>query len=283
MRQRLACVALSLLGWVGIALAEPVSDTVAQPSVVIIIDDVGDNLARGVAAVELPGPVTYAVLPHSPFGPRLARSAFAKGKDVILHAPMENTHDRPLGPGALTQDLEQSRFAQVLAEDLDSVPHAQGLNNHMGSLLTQLEPQMGWVMEEIRRRQLFFIDSGTTPDSVAWRKAREYGIPYLRRDIFLDHEQTPAFVHKQFQKTLRIARERGWAVAIGHPYPVTVAYLAQALPLMDEMGIRLVSASALLLEREERQRLQRYYNLMQARATQPCASAPGLCEPSNDK
>lgn len=261
-------LAVLLGGWVSIAAADEVTDAVMQPAVVIIIDDVGDNWRRGSAAVALPGPVTYAVLPHSPFGPRLARQAFARGKDVILHAPMENTHDRALGPGALTEDLSAQDFARVLRDNLDSVPHVQGLNNHMGSLLTQLRPQMQWVMKEARQRQLFFVDSGTTPDSVAWQVARDAGIPYLRRDIFLDHEQTPAFVHQQFQKTLRIARDRGWAVAIGHPYPVTVDYLAGALPLMDEMGIRLVSASALLMELEEERRLRRYYRLLQAREQQ---------------
>jgi len=280
-RSRLVGLLALLFGTAPLSAAE-VGDAVTQPSVVIIIDDMGDNLGRGEAAVELPGPLTYAVLPHSPFGPRLARQAFARGKDVILHAPMENTHDRPLGPGALTQDLAPAEFARVLTADLDSVPHAQGLNNHMGSLLTQLQPQMQWVMDEVQRRRLFFIDSGTTPDSVAWRTARDAGVPYLRRDVFLDHEQTPAFVHQQFQQTLRIARERGWAVAIGHPYPVTVAYLSRALPLMDEMGIRLVSASALLLERAERQRLRRHYTLLQARELHSGGCDPGVCEPSSD-
>ncbi|WP_210398238.1 divergent polysaccharide deacetylase family protein [Motiliproteus sediminis] len=283
------CIAALLA--LGICLAAPamageVADAVAQPAVVIIIDDVGDNWDKGSAAVALPGPVTYAVLPHSPFGPRLARQAYARGKDVILHAPMENTHDRALGPGALTESLSAQQFAQVLRSDLDSVPHVQGLNNHMGSLLTKLRPQMEWVMDEAQRRQLFFVDSGTTPDSIAWQVARDAGIPYLRRDIFLDHEQTPNFVHQQFQKTLRIARERGWAVAIGHPYPVTVDYLAAALPLMDEMGIRLVSASALLMEHDEERRLRRYYHLLQAREQQrlqqqSCARGDdSACEPS---
>lgn len=272
---------LLVLCWPLLAVAAPaaVSDTVTQPSVVIIIDDMGDNLVRGRAALELPGPITYAILPHSPFGPRLSRAAAERGKDVILHAPMENTHDRPLGPGALTQELSQPEFVQVLRGNLDSVPHVQGLNNHMGSLLTTLRPQMDWVMDEAQRRKLFFVDSGTTSDSVAWRAARAAGIPYLRRDIFLDHEQTPAFVHQQFQKTLRIAKERGWAVAIGHPYPVTVDYLAGALPLMDEMGIRLVSASALLMEQAEQQRLKLYYARL---ASQRLSSGCSNCETVSD-
>ncbi len=235
--------------------AAALSDAVAQPAIVVIIDDVGDNWIQGAAALALPGPVTYAFLPHSPFGPKLARRAFDNGKDVMLHAPMQNTHDRPLGPGALTTDLSQDDFIRVLSEDLDTVPYVQGLNNHMGSLLTTLEPQMQWVMTLARQRGLFFIDSRTTADSIAWEVAQQQGLPSLQRDVFLDHEQTIEFVHQQFMRTIAIARRHGSAVAIGHPYPVTVDYLRLALPLLDEQGIRLVTASALLMERQELLRL----------------------------
>jgi len=168
---------------------------------------------------------------------------------------MENTHDRPLGPGALTTDLSRDDFIRVLSDDLDAVPYVQGLNNHMGSLLTTLEPQMQWVMALARQRGLFFIDSRTTADSIAMEVAQQQGIPSIQRDVFLDHEQTTEFVHQQFMRTIAIARRYGSAVAIGHPYPVTVDYLRLALPLLDEQGIRLVTASALLMERQDLLRL----------------------------
>ncbi len=252
------------------------SDSVAQPALVILIDDVGDNLSKGQAAVQLPGPVTYAILPHSPHGRALAKQALADGKEVMLHAPMENTHNRPLGPGALTSDLQKSDFVQTLNHDLDFVPGVVGLNNHMGSLLTRLRPQMEWVMEVVKQRQLFFLDSRTTSESVAWKVAKEHGIPYLRRDVFLDHERTAEFVHGQFQQAVKIARHRGVAVVIGHPYPVTVDYLKQALPQLDEMGIRLVTASALLLEQAEERRLADFYRRQKQRAEQFVTVA--LCE-----
>jgi polysaccharide deacetylase 2 family uncharacterized protein YibQ len=247
---------MALIALVAIPVtAAELSDAVAQPAIVVIIDDVGDNWAQGSAALALPGPVTYAFLPHSPFAAKLARRAFDNGKDVILHAPMENTHDRPLGPGALTTDLSRDDFIRVLSDDLDAVPYVQGLNNHMGSLLTTLEPQMQWVMALARQRGLFFIDSRTTADSIAMEVAQQQGIPSIQRDVFLDHEQTTEFVHQQFMRTIAIARRYGSAVAIGHPYPVTVDYLRLALPLLDEQGIRLVTASALLMERQDLLRL----------------------------
>ncbi len=252
-------------GWLVSSLALA-SDSVSQPAIVILIDDMGDNLAKGQAAIELPGPVTYAVLPHSPHGQFLANQATHRGKEVMLHAPMENTQARPLGPGALTQALDKTQFVKILRDDLDSVPGVLGLNNHMGSLLTGLRQQMEWVMEVARERQIFFIDSRTTADSVAWKVAREQGIPYLRRDVFLDHERTTEFVDQQFQQTIRIARQQGAAVAIGHPYPTTIAYLQEALPKLDELGIRLVSASALLMERRMERQRAAYYQRQKKRA-----------------
>lgn len=230
------------------AWADVDSDSVQQPVIVIIIDDVGDNFAKGKAAVELPGPLTYAVLPHSPHGARLAKKAVAAGKEVMLHAPMENTHDRPLGPGALTHDLDKAAYVQTLQSGLDSVPGAIGMNNHMGSLLTTLKPQMKWTMELARKNKLFFVDSRTTSDSVAWKVAKQEGIPYLSRDIFLDHERTLEFIHQQFEKALEIARKEGYVVAIGHPYPVTVQYLQWALPQLDRLGVRLATVSSLIAE-----------------------------------
>ncbi len=266
------------------ALASP-QDAVPQPAIVVIIDDLGDNLARGEAALALPGPITYAILPHSPHADELAQRAYAEGKEVILHAPMANAHRLPLGPGALTPDLSRSEFVRTLRDSLASVPHAIGLNNHMGSLLTEREEPMRWVMEEARRQGLFFVDSRTSPRSQAWEIAQAEGIPSLRRDVFLDHEQTRAFVHRQFMQTVRIAQKYGTAVAIGHPYPVTVDYLNWALPLLDEWGIRLVSAAALLLELQERQRLETYYAMQKERAERfselhPCDSRDGYCDPA---
>lgn len=240
--------AVFYLASVSVVSAE--TDAIAQPVIVIIIDDVGDNYAKGKAVIELPGPLTFAVLPHSPYGAKLAKKAISMGKEVMLHAPMQNTHDRPLGPGALTQDLDKAAFLQTLQANIDSVPGAVGVNNHMGSLLTTLKPQMEWTMEVARDNNFYFVDSGTTAESIAWRVAKEERIPFLRRDVFLDNERTLEFIHQQFEKALEIALKEGHAVAIGHPYPETVQYLQWALPQLDRLGVRLATASSLIEEQQ---------------------------------
>ena len=226
-------------------------DAVEQPRIVIVIDDMGNNLIQGELALSLPGPVTYAVLPHSAHGRSLAIAANRLGKDVMLHAPMANDHHLKLGPGGLTPDLSEEHFKEILNADLDAVPYAFGLNNHMGSLLTRQPKPMKWVMEVAKSRGLYFLDSRTTEGSVAWEAAHNQGVPALSRDIFLDHEQTEAFLSRQFVKAVKISRQFGYAVVIGHPYPITINFLEEAIPALDEAGIQLVSVPALLMQQQQ--------------------------------
>ncbi|MBY4678915.1 divergent polysaccharide deacetylase family protein [Marinobacterium arenosum] len=221
-----------------------------QPALVLIIDDMGDNLAAGRAALKLPGPVSYAFLPHSPYGRELAHEALFRDKEVMLHAPMANERRLRLGPGALTPELPAAEFDQVLNRALDSIPGVVGLNNHMGSLLTQQYAPMKRVMKIAAARGLFFLDSVTSPNTVAWRAARDQGIPYLTRDVFLDHNADTGFIDRQFLLALEVARKRGHVVVIGHPYDSTISYLMAALPTLYEQGIQQVSASAFLLQQQ---------------------------------
>ncbi|WP_271271418.1 divergent polysaccharide deacetylase family protein [Aliamphritea hakodatensis] len=239
------------------AFVPPVSADSQQPRLVIIIDDMGDNLAQGIAAINLPGPLAYAILPHTPKSKVLAEMANSQGKDVMVHVPMDNTHKLALGPGGLTDSLSKAVFLKTLRDGLKAVPYAVGFNNHMGSLLTQKNPQMQWAMQVAKKQQMFFIDSLTTSDTVAWKAARQADIPWLIRDIFLDHEQTPEFVERQFNAGVALARERGFAVLIGHPYPVTINFLQEALPRLGELGIQLVAPSGFLLQMQDSQDLER--------------------------
>lgn len=233
---------------------------------VLVIDDLGPNLQQGQAVLELPGPLTYAVLPFTPHADRLVGIAEQLGKEVILHAPMANMANLPLGPGGLYPHLSEQEFKQVLNSSLDSLPQVRGLNNHMGSLLTQQAQPMRWVMEVARERDLFFIDSRTTAETQAAIIARDENIPVLERKVFLDHEVTADYVEQQFLLAIEVAQTEGSVVVIGHPYPVTVAYLERGLPLLDELGIQLVSASAFLMQEADLERLEGYQQLKEQAA-----------------
>lgn len=214
--------------------------------VAIIIDDMGYRRQQGLQALALPGDITYAIIPHSPNAHFLATEANKHHKELMLHAPMSNVHNIPLGKNGLTETMSESHFKQTLNDSLNSVPHISGVNNHMGSLLTQKTLPMEWLMHALSERQLYFIDSRTTSHSVAWKVAQDLNIPSLKRDVFLDHQATPKFIHEQFQRMIGIAKKRGYAVAIAHPHPTTLLYLKTELPKLKQQNIELVTASALV-------------------------------------
>lgn len=215
---------------------------------VIIIDDIGNNYTLGNAMVELDAPLTLAFLPHTPHAQKLAHKAYLQQKEIILHAPMENNIAAPLGPGALTLDLPEQEFKQTLKQAIASIPHIQGINNHMGSALTEDKQAMNWVMETLQEEQLYFVDSLTSPKSIAFQQAQHYQLPSLKRHVFLDNDKTPASLNKQWQKALRIAKQYGKAIIIGHPYIESHAFLAKQVPNLAAQGIELVPASTLLLQ-----------------------------------
>lgn len=220
--------------------------TPQRPSITLIIDDLGYSAALGERAIALPGAVTYAVLPHTPHGKELAELAHQQGKEIMLHAPMSNLADMPLGPGALTAELSKEVFLATLNEDIDAIPHLRGINNHMGSALTEMMLPMRWVMEVLKTRELYFVDSYTTARSVAGKTAQEQEIPTMTRNVFLDNVQSHEDIDREFKKLLALAREKGVAVGIGHPYVETLAYLEQALPLLEAEGIELITASQMI-------------------------------------
>lgn len=229
------------------------------PRMVLILDDLGVNAAQGRAALALPGPVTYAVLPFTPDATSFSLKANAAPvKEVILHAPMENLAHLPLGPGGLYPHQTEVKFKQVLNQNLDSLPMALGLNNHMGSLLTQLEQPMRWVMEVALERNLFYIDSRTTADTQAAALAREANVPVLERHVFLDHLIDSDAIEQQFLRAIDLAIQNGEVVVIGHPYPETLAFLQKALPTLDELGIQRVTASAYFMQEADLERLAQY-------------------------
>ena len=218
-----------------------------HPRIAIIIDDLGNNLVNGLRAVRLSGDVTCSFLPFAPYTKGLARQAHFQEKEVMLHLPMDSVDDHRLGPGGLHVGMLRDRFVKVLREDLRAVPYATGVNNHMGSLLTQLPENMEWLMTELQRYPFYFVDSRTTNLTVARNYAKSRGIPSQKRDVFLDNHQTRPAIIRQFRRLLVIAKARGQAVAIGHPYDVTLDILEELLPrLAREEGVELVHVSRLL-------------------------------------
>ncbi|WP_297790919.1 divergent polysaccharide deacetylase family protein [uncultured Marinobacter sp.] len=233
----------------------PTREGEMPPTIAIIIDDMGHNLHEGKRLINLEQPVTLAFLPYRRHTVALATLAHQKQKEVMLHAPMANTRNFGLGPGGLTPEMDRQSLKTTLRRALQSIPHVKGVNNHMGSLLTQQLQPMDWVMSELDLYPVYFVDSRTIASSIAGQVAGAYRIPTLTRDVFLDHEQTEEFVDRQFRLLVKRARENGSAIGIGHPHKVTVDYLEKNLPKLDEQGIAVATVSGLWAIRNNNQQM----------------------------
>ena len=254
-----------LVGFTGAGNAQVVDPVIDQetdqsaelPAISIIIDDLGYRRLDGLRAIELPGPVAYAVLPHTPYGSRLAGIAFQLDKEVLLHVPMASSVGKALGPGGLTRSMAQAEIRTVLDAGLASVPHVSGLNNHMGSALTSNSVTMEWVMDWVKTTgELYFVDSLTTSHSVALDSARQAGLPAIGRDVFLDADADTQLIHRQFLRLIEIARDQGTGLGIGHPYPETLSVLRNVLLKPSYYGVELVSVQELITRRERRADVQ---------------------------
>jgi polysaccharide deacetylase 2 family uncharacterized protein YibQ len=216
--------------------------------IAIVIDDLGndrDALER-IAAWRYA--VAGAVLPGLPDSADAARHLARSGKEVLLHLPMEPDGYpgvRP-GPGVVLRSDSDERIAEIVALDLESVPGAVGVNNHMGSAATADPRVMRAVVRVLADRGLFLLDSRTTEASVARRMAEEISLPAVSRRVFLDSVPTADAIDRSFRELLTRARKDGSAIAIGHPYPATMAMLERELPRLEEKGIELVGVRALL-------------------------------------
>jgi len=209
----------------------PVAALADRPAqLAIIIDDVGHSLEAGRRLIRLPVPLTLAILPHTRFATQLADEALAAGHGVMLHQPMENGAGLPIGPGGLYSHMSDEQLRQVLMANLDSLPQASGVNNHMGSRLTAERRAMDALMPVLRERGLFFIDSRTTAETQAAFAAEAAGVQQLSRSGFLDHRRDAGLIAGKLAEAIDTARAQGWALMIGHPYEETLQVLERELP-----------------------------------------------------
>lgn len=217
------------------------------PRVAILIDDIGYDRAGDLGSLGLGGAYSYAILPHAPHGARFAAAARALGRDALLHLPMEAEHRNSLlGPDALRRGMDERAIVATLADALASVGPVVGVNNHMGSRLTREAGAMRRFARsfDLAARGLFFVDSRTTPRTVAARELRAAGIAVLERDVFIDHVPRPAAIQSQLGRLVTLARRRGAALGIAHPHRATLAALRGFSP--GRSGVTLVPVSRLL-------------------------------------
>ena len=229
------------------ALAPPAK---GRAQVAIVLDDMGLSQFRSDRAIALPRPITLAILPYGNHLDGLVARARTAGHEILVHLPMEpQAADADPGPNALLTGLPIPELDRRIAANLARLDGYVGINNHMGSRFTASSREMRRVMRALQARDLLFLDSLTTGKSTGHSLAREFGIPTVVRDIFLDNDRNPAKILKQLERTAARARKNGYAIAIGHPYPETLNALESWLPGLAKRGIVLVPISALVKQR----------------------------------
>ncbi len=226
----------------------PVPDIPSGPLVTIIMDDLGRSTYTAEMLVSMPQQVTFSILPGEPKAVPVAEIAYAAGREVMLHVPMEPQGYPAVNPGREALFVKYSdaeirrRFDLLLAK----IPHVSGSNNHMGSRFTEDTRALAPVMESLKEKGLFFIDSRTTGHSRVTEAAHLFGVPTMNRDVFLDNVAEVDAIAREIRRLEDKARKQGMAIGICHPYPETLEALRRELPGLAERGITIVPVSTLL-------------------------------------
>ncbi len=225
----------------------PSRPAVSGPRLAIILDDVAGDPNAVDAIFSLHYPLTLSLLPNHPRSRQIAEDAHRRGYQVMLHLPMESLANETSEVQELRPGMSSTEISNTLNSMLRSVPYAAGVNNHQGSLATSDPQLMAELMLVLRTYQLFFIDSRTTAATVAYDSAQAAGVPCAFRNVpFLDDVQQVAAIRRQLDLAAKDAREKGQAIAIGHPHPATLRALAKFLPQVEAQGIHLVPAAELV-------------------------------------
>jgi len=217
--------------------------------VAIIVDDMGFSLEALKELLSLRKPLTVAILPFSPLARETALLAHENNLEVILHLPLESINSLEASDGS--QEIIRSQMApeeivNFVKESIERVPFIKGVNNHMGSKITTDEKTIRIILEQLKLKNLFFIDSRTSSKSIAFREAQTLGIPSTARDIFLDVEKNEDYIKKKMLELFRLAQREGEALGICHPFPETLKVLKENFSLVEKLELEPVFASRLL-------------------------------------
>lgn len=213
------------------------------PRIAIILDDWGKNYPLLKDAIDLRRPLTLAVIPNLVKSRQIAEEAYQNKLGVMIHLPMEPYgKNEPIEPHTIRVHMTRKEILRYMDEAFDSVPHAEGANNHMGSKATSDARVMRIILKRLKSEDLYFIDSNVVPTTKVPAVAKETNILFCRRDVFIDNENNIPYIKKQLEQAKRIALAHGEAVVIGHDRKLTIRAIKEMLPEFDEAGIQLVYA-----------------------------------------
>ena len=230
--------------------ASPITETrrAKPPRLALIIDDGGYHLDNLKEMLKLGMPMTFAILPNTPYTRQAASLVHENGGEVMLHLPMEPKDE---GRYAIEKDMVKIEMSspaiqKILREDLRQIPYVRGVNPHMGSKATEDPRVMEAVMDVLKDEKLYYIDSHTTPSSLGLKAARSIGVPSAQNDKFIDAVRKPEPLKEALRAAMIKAKKEGKAVAIGHLDPLTLKAIQEMIPEIEKAGIKLVFASEIV-------------------------------------
>jgi polysaccharide deacetylase 2 family uncharacterized protein YibQ len=228
---------------------EAVPPTPPENRVAIIIDDMGDSLEALQEVCDLGQPITISILPLSPYAEETARIAHENGLEVMLHLPGESLNHQEgnsSAAGLIKSGMGEEEVRSLVEESLSRVPYVEGVNNHMGSKITQEEPVMRPILDLLKSRDLYFLDSRTTAESIAFDLAGKMGLRTAYRNIFLDSSVGVDFSKKKIIDLFRFSQKTGKAIGIGHPFPETLQALRENIHLLKKYKVTPVFISEII-------------------------------------
>ena len=217
-----------------------------NPVIAVVIDDMGISAKRTADIASLKAPLTVSFLTYGRNLDKQIENSRLSGQEIMIHVPMEAHSVVDEAPDVLTTQMSQQEIQQNLLAMLGKFHDAKGINNHMGSKLTEDMKRMSAVMDVLKEKGLFFLDSKTSAKSKAEEAAEKAGIAYAHRHVFIDNNNDKAYILGQLAKAENVARKNGYAIAIGHPKTQTFAALKDWLPSLEEKGIVLMPLSKIV-------------------------------------
>ena len=218
------------------------SEAKGKVMIAIVIDDMGVSIPHTNNIISLQQPMTASFLTYGAANKDKAKEAQTAGMEIMLHTPMMPHTPKDLAPITLSSNMNKEEIQTELKKMISKYKGIglRGINNHMGSAFTEDEKGMDAVMQVLKDKQLYFLDSKTTSKSVAEKYAKKYNVPYIARDVFLDNKNEYDYIMGQLKKAEKIAHMRGYAVAICHPRSQTYKALNDWVKNLEENRIRLV-------------------------------------------
>ncbi len=214
----------------------------------IIIDDFGYNKKIAEEFIDLDVPLNISILPNLPYSVIIAEKAKEKGKEVLLHLPLE-PYGYPQvnpGPGVILVDMSRKEVLKQLEKNLRAVPYVVGVDNHEGSRATENKQLMTTVLKYLKKKGLFFIDARASSKSIAYDLASQLGLRSAKNEVFLDNQRNVSYIKGRLRLLIKLAQQRGKIIGIGHPHLDMLRALKESIPLFEKEKIKLVFVSELL-------------------------------------